>query len=181
MRSDARRESQRRYVERNREKIILKRREKYASVRAERGIKDRPTPAILLLLKNRRISPSGCWEWTAVPDSSGYGTMTVFRKKDRAHRVSYEIFIGKIPADLEIDHLCRNRKCFNPLHLQAVSSRVNCLRGESIASKNANKTECVHGHEFSAQNTYIRIDGGGRMCRECSRIRSRKRYKRRTK
>jgi hypothetical protein len=92
-----------------------------------------------------------------------------------AHRASYEAFIGPIPDGMTIDHLCRNRKCVNPSHLEAVPMRVNVLRGVGVTAKNAVKTHCVNGHEFNDQNTYS--DSKGRSCRACKRERFRDRYR----
>lgn len=80
-------------------------------------------------------------------------------------------FYGSIGKGLEIDHLCRNRKCVNPLHLEAVTRKTNVLRGVSPSAKNAVKTTCAKGHMFDDKNTYVRIrKGGGRACRECLRL-----------
>ena len=72
-----------------------------------------------------------CWNWIA-GRSNGYGMIQINKKHKYAHRVSYEIFKGDIPEGLELDHLCRNRKCVNPDHLEAVSSRENTMRGNNI-------------------------------------------------
>lgn len=119
------------------------------------------------------IAESGCWEWTGGLGSAGYGRITFGGKRDGAHRVSYELYVGPIPAGLEIDHLCRNRKCVNPDHLEPVTRRVNLLRGETIAAKHAIKTHCMRGHLFDATNT-IRTERG-RQCKACTRIGERRR------
>lgn len=75
----------------------------------------------------------------------------------------------------EIDHLCRNRKCLNPDHLEVVTPRVNNMRSNSIAAINNRKTHCLNGHEFNEQNTYYRKDSGGRCCRICGKIQNRER------
>ena len=100
-----------------------------------------------------------CWLWTAALNSGGYGA---FRSRP-AHRVAYELLVGPIQDTL--DHLCRNRRCVNPDHLEPVSSVENVMRGESIAARNARKATCQRGHDEWAE----RKDGNGRWCRACGR------------
>lgn len=69
-----------------------------------------------------------CWEWTAYTNHDGYGEFQLNGKKERAHCLSYENAKGKIPDKLEIDHLCRNRKCVNADHLQAITHKENVRR-----------------------------------------------------
>ena len=110
-----------------------------------------------------------CWEWTAGKNKYGYG---LFRFKNRsylAHRFAYETLVGDIPEGEELDHLCRNRACCNPDHLQAVTRRVNVLRGFATSGLNARKTRCPQGHAYDEANTYISKTNGGRQCRACSR------------
>lgn len=112
---------------------------------------------------------TGCWEWQACRCSGGYGN---FRHKGRvvvAHRLAYETLVGPIPEGLDIDHLCRNRKCVNPHHLEPVTRRENILRGEGQGAKHARKTHCQHGHPLSGENLYINPASGQRVCRECLR------------
>lgn len=106
----------------------------------------------------------GCWEWIGSLQKNGYSTLHVEGKTLRGHRVSYELFIGKIPDGLHIDHLCRNRKCVNPEHLEAVTSVENTRR--------AMRTRCVNGHEFTEDNIYWWTDGK-RYCKTCRRNRNR--------
>jgi hypothetical protein len=117
--------------------------------------------------------PSGCWEWTAYITSEGYGQF--YPKHGNpilAHRFSYETNKGKIPKVKEIDHLCRNRKCVNPEHLECVTRRVNISRGMSgmeTGLRNLAKTHCPKGHPYSGDNLYIIPSTGTRQCRTCVR------------
>jgi len=86
----------------------------------------------------------------------------------------YEHFVGPIPDGFHIDHLCRNRACANPAHLEAVPPRVNILRGVGMSAIHARQTHCVNGHPFDAENTLILPDGE-RCCRTCNRERQRQR------
>lgn len=116
---------------------------------------------------------TGCWEWAAAISNSGYGVLTLAkpRRNAFAHRVSYEAFTGPIPDGMQVDHLCRNRICVNPEHLEAVSPRTNVLRGNTVAAAQASKVSCDHGHEFTPENTYV-TRWGRRQCRACNRARS---------
>lgn len=90
--------------------------------------------------------PNGCWNWTAHKNMWGYPIFWFNGKNIMAHRFSYEMTKGNIPVGLFLDHLCRNRECVNPDHLEPVSTRENILRGETPASRNHRKTKCMRGH-----------------------------------
>lgn len=118
-----------------------------------------------------------CWEWTASKDGPGYGIFRLNRRLYKAHRISYELLVGKIPDGLVIDHLCRNRACVNPSHMEPVTNRENILRGEGLAAKQARQTHCKYGHPLFGSNLYVLPRGskkGMRQCRECHRLRQRK-------
>src|SRR5688572_13326968 len=101
------------------------------------------------------VEPDGCWQWTGSFMPNGYGRLIVKRHTVLAHRFAYELLVGPIPAGLQIDHLCRNRACVNPAHLEPVTIKQNLLRSPiTNAARNAAKTRCLHGHEFTAANTY---------------------------
>ena len=130
-----------------------------------------------------KVDTSGeCWEWTAYIKENGYGQFMWKGKPYYAHRFSYEFYKGEIPNELCIDHLCRNRKCVNPDHLEAVTTQVNNLRGEGPTAINANKTHCNKGHEFVEENIYyyVRKNGKDRRCRICINRRQRE-YNQRVK
>lgn len=118
--------------------------------------------------------PLGCWVWTAGVGSHGYGVFagTV------AHRFAYETFSGPIPEGMQIDHLCRNRRCVNPDHLEVVTNRENVRRGlvpvrmkkNNPGAQNsamAARTHCKNGHAYQGDNFYYR--GNTRVCRLCRR------------
>jgi len=90
--------------------------------------------------------------------------------------VAYELECGPIPDGLVLDHLCRVRACVRPGHLEAVTQRVNLLRGRTIQAANAAKTHCLRGHRFDSENTYV-TSLGQRRCITCKRMRSRGEHK----
>jgi hypothetical protein len=111
------------------------------------------------------LDPSGCWLWTGAT-TTGYGVLKVDGKRWLAHRWSYEQLVGPVPVGLQLDHLCRVRRCVNPAHLEPVTLRENVLRGVGPSAVNAAKTECQNGHPFNDANTCITAVGN-RRCREC--------------
>lgn len=120
---------------------------------------------------------SGCWRWLGKLNTGGYGRFGVCGVIMQAHRFSYELHKGPIPPGLQIDHLCRNRYCVNPEHLEAVSQRENLLRGKTVPAEHAAKTHCPSGHPYDVANTYI-APTGERHCRECRKLTLRRFYAR---
>jgi hypothetical protein len=109
-----------------------------------------------------------CWNWLGCK-VQGYGRTAFKGGTERAHRVTYEVFVGPIPDGLFVDHLCANRACCNPDHLEAVTNHVNVLRGRAGWNMRC-KTHCPRGHEYDDKNTYWYK--GGRTCRKCAVIKS---------
>jgi hypothetical protein len=110
-----------------------------------------------------------CWLWTAARVGNGYGLFSVDRRLVRAHRFAYELLVGPIPEELDLDHLCRVRHCVRPTHLEPVTRRENLRRGVGVmatVARHAAKTHCTRGHEYSPQNTYV-DPRGNRQCRTC--------------
>ena len=111
-----------------------------------------------------------CWYWTSSINKKGYGNMWKDGTSQIVHRISYELFRGKIPKGLQIDHLCRNRSCVNPQHLEPVTLTEN-IRRSDVGRNMRIKTHCPQGHEYNKDNTYINTLGS-RMCKLCIRERN---------
>jgi HNH endonuclease len=123
--------------------------------------------------------PDECWPWTAAK-GTGYGQIWD-NSRGRvvlAHRLSWEIFRGPIPAGYEVDHQCHtpeckltaecpHRACVNPAHLKPMTHQNNGSRGNGVGGENTRKTRCKRDHEFTPENTYIQQ--GARQCRACLR------------
>lgn len=113
---------------------------------------------------------NSCWEWTAFVDKAGYGRIQKGGRSDPvlyAHRLSYELHVGPIPEGMSIDHLCGNRICVNPDHLEAVTLSVNTQRANPVT------THCKAGHERTPENTQYKSDGSLAFCKSCRRARRR--------
>ena len=115
------------------------------------------------------IDRSGdCWLWTGHTERKGYGRVSYLGKRWRIHRLVYTLLVGPIPEGMTLDHLCRNRACVKPAHLEPVSIGENVLRGTGHSAENARKAECKRGHPFTEANTHI-DPSGRRRCRACHR------------
>jgi len=120
---------------------------------------------------DRSGGPDSCWPWLGALDRYGYGKLRLGPDLT-AHRVAYRAVHGGIPSDLELDHLCRNKACANPAHLEAVHHQVNILRGRNRQREQAH---CGQGHPFDEANTRLTTGRNGRpsrVCRTCARDRS---------
>lgn len=114
-------------------------------------------------------TPDGCWEWTAYRNDDGYGRFNIDNTQRFAHRLAYQHLVGEVPEGTELDHLCGNRGCVNPEHLEPVTHRENVLRGNAPAAQQARQTHCKRGHELDGENLYVEPNGRRRVCRTCKR------------
>lgn len=147
------------------------------------------------ITRNTELSADGCWEWNKALDRYGYGrfriTLEGVVRASGAHRISWLVFRGDISDPvLQIDHLCRNRRCVNPAHLDLVTNYENYLRAAPFpewrfgvrGSRGGrgrppihNREHCAHGHPWIPENIYVRVDRNGyvhKTCKQCNRIRS---------
>ena len=137
-------------------------------------------PPIIRLMAKVEFLPNGCWQWKGALFPNGYGHFRLYTHKNGyAHIVAYELFRGSIPKELEIDHLCRNRGCINPYHMELVTHQENILRGISVGhgagAYQRAKTHCPQGHPYNEANTRI-TRKGYRDCRVCDRLKLKLRY-----
>jgi hypothetical protein len=109
-----------------------------------------------------------CWISNRAKQPNGYTKIGLCGQTLLTHRVAYEAYIGPIPDGKQLDHLCRQRACCNPAHLEPVTCRENLLRGDTVTAAEAAATHCKRGHPFDEDNTYVRADRPGvRGCRAC--------------
>jgi HNH endonuclease len=126
------------------------------------------------------VDPAGgCWRREVDPTRKGYGRFSLEGRRYESHVASYMMFVGPVPEGMVIDHLCHDpdecdlgpkcphRSCVNPAHLKPETNHANSMRGTGPAAKNARKTHCMRGHEFTPENTYTPPGGGGRACKTC--------------
>jgi len=141
------------------------------------GSAPRGCSVIERLMFRTALLANGCWEWRGSVNHSGYGLAWDGKKLRIVHRIAYEELIGPIPAGLQIDHLCRNRPCINPAHLEPVTALTNVRRsangerGKNLVAMHAAKTHCPQGHPYSGENLYVckTRPRSGRQCKTCMR------------
>lgn len=123
------------------------------------------------ILEKILVNDKGCWVWQGAIYKKKYSTYSQIRtsktKTRKAHQVSYEVFVGEIPNGTELDHLCKNKLCVNPQHLEPVTHLENMKRGYWNT-----KNKCINGHLYRG-NTYINIRGH-RECKICRKLRMKK-------
>lgn len=131
--------------------------------------------AIFHRFKTKVQIGENCWRWTSAIQSEGYGVLSISKKTFYAHRLSVKFSGREIPNGEEVDHLCRNRWCVNPSHLDVVTHQTNVLRGNSPCAETIRRGRCKNGHALIGANIYVRKDGMGKQCKECSDNRNRQR------
>lgn len=122
------------------------------------------------LLSKIDVSIHGCWVWQGQITAKGYPRIQETKPKRHniaVHRLSYQLFIGGLDKGLTIDHLCSNRACINPDHLEQVTQGVNTLRGRGYTAMKARQTTCIKGHELKTLTTT-----GHRYCLVCTNARN---------
>lgn len=134
------------------------------------------TPLERILSKVERDPISGCWNFTGSRNYLGYGRVSAYGRTRSAHRVMYVETHGSIHDGLVIDHMCNNRACVNPDHLQAITQIENVKRGSGPTAENARKMHCPKcGGQYSAEGST-----GARRCKPC-RVRRQREWWERSK
>jgi hypothetical protein len=138
---------------------------------ATRSVRDRFESKVI------KGAPGECWGWRGAHfQQNGYALFSIRTVVDlkwrptTAHRIAYELYVGPIPDGLVIDHLCRNRGCVNPEHLEPVTRGENVRRGMHPTAVLVRENHCGKGHKFTPDNTIVRKNGK-RECRTCVRAR----------
>jgi len=108
-----------------------------------------------------------CWDWDSGLNRLGYGLFKLHPKNVSAHRFSFELLRTEDISELELDHLCKNRKCVNPEHLDPVTHQEHMRRQ---AEEVFNRPLCINGHDWQSEGTYFFTPSGGRKCWVCRRI-----------
>jgi len=121
-------------------------------------------PKIIQRFMSKIKKSKNCWIWTG-GISDGYGFFKFENTSIRAHRFSYELFKEMIPFRMQIDHLCKNKKCVNPEHLEIVIHQENMMRSNSVSGVNSQKTHCPKGHKYSGVNKR-----GQRIYKTCIKV-----------
>lgn len=130
----------------------------------------------------------GCWRWLGSHfQTTGYALFNAKHddsvwRPTTAHRAVWEALVGPVPEGLVLDHLCRNRWCVNPAHLEPVPQRINMFRGMAPAAIVQRTDVCCRGHIYTEENTRWRKGRNGRMkraCRACDRYHETRRPPRR--
>lgn len=129
------------------------------------------------LLEKCYAAESGCWQWIGAQNRKGYGQLFFRGKLWVSHRVAYTIFVGEIPEGMTVDHLCFNKGCINPAHLEPVTALENTQRAKR-AGRHRPSTQyppgyCAAGHQYTEDNVAIRPDGR-RRCKMCARLKRRR-------
>lgn len=142
----------------------------------------KPGPTALPIAQrfwSRVHKTNGCWIWLGATNPKGYGQF-FWKRGDAshsytrpAHIVAYELSLGPVPKGRELDHICQNRRCVNPAHLEPITHKENLMRGDTVCARKKMQTHCVNGHAFSPENTAFEKNGT-RRCIECRRARQRR-------